>query len=79
MYFLAFWRSGALHCYTCKALNLEYATSWLREIFKHEARSTTAEISSLKTYVVEITTYLRCTKPHSTSLAVSAAELRILS
>jgi hypothetical protein len=34
-------------------------------------------MSSLETYVAEITTYLRRTKPHSTSLAVSAAELGI--
>lgn len=61
----------------CKALDQEYATSCLREIFKHEARGTTAEISSLETYVAEMTTYLRRTKPHSTGLAVSAAELGI--
>jgi hypothetical protein len=61
----------------CKALDLEYATSCLREIFKHEARGTTKEISLLETYVAEMTTYLRCTKPHSTGLAVSAAELGI--
>jgi hypothetical protein len=61
----------------CKALDQEYATSCLREIFKHEARGTTTEISSLETYVAEMTTYLRRTKPHSTSLAVSAAELGI--
>ncbi|KAI0569109.1 hypothetical protein Alg215_11832, partial [Pyrenophora tritici-repentis] len=34
-------------------------------------------ISSLETYVAEMTTYLRRTKPHSTSLAVSAAKLGI--
>jgi hypothetical protein len=61
----------------CKALNQEYATSCLREIFKHEARGTATEISSLKTYVAKMTTYLRRTKPHSTGLAVSAAELGI--
>ncbi|KAF1922775.1 uncharacterized protein M421DRAFT_10234 [Didymella exigua CBS 183.55] len=61
----------------CKALDQEYATSCLREIFKHEARGTTAEISSLETYVAEMTTYLRRTKPQSTGLAVSAAKLRI--
>jgi hypothetical protein len=61
----------------CKALDQEYATSCLREIFKHEARGTTTEISSLETYVAEMTTYLRRTKPYSTRLAVSAAELRI--
>ncbi|KAF1830910.1 hypothetical protein BDW02DRAFT_641857 [Decorospora gaudefroyi] len=60
-----------------KALDQEYATSCLREIFKHEARGTTAEISSLETYVAEMTIYLRRTKPHSTGLAVSAAELGI--
>jgi hypothetical protein len=61
----------------CKALDQEYATSCLREIFKHEARGTTTEISSLETYVAEMTTYLRRTKPQSTGLAVSAAELGI--
>jgi hypothetical protein len=61
----------------CKELDQEYATSCLREIFKHEARGTTTEISSLETYVAEMTTYLRRTKPHSTGLAVSAAELGI--
>ena len=61
----------------CKALDTEYATSCLREIFKHEARGTVNEISSLDTYVAEMTTYLRRTKPHSTGLAVSAAELGI--
>jgi hypothetical protein len=61
----------------CKELDQEYATSCLREIFKHEARGTTVEISSLETYVAEMTTYLRRTKPHSTGLAVSAAELGI--
>ncbi|KAF2819396.1 hypothetical protein CC86DRAFT_398761 [Ophiobolus disseminans] len=61
----------------CKALDQEYATSCLRKIFKHEAQGTTAEISSLETYVAEVTTYLRRTKPHSTGLAVSAAELEI--
>jgi hypothetical protein len=61
----------------CKALDQEYATSCLREIFKHEAQGTTAEMSSLGTYVAEMTTYLRRTKPHSTGLAVSAAELGI--
>ena len=61
----------------CKALDQEYATSCLREIFKHEARGTTKEISSLETYVTEMTAYLRRTKPHSTGLAVSAAELGI--
>jgi hypothetical protein len=61
----------------CKALDQEYATSCLREIFKHEAQGTTAEMSSLETYVAEMTTYLRRTKPHSTGLAVSAAELGI--
>ncbi|KAF2621748.1 hypothetical protein BU25DRAFT_314258, partial [Macroventuria anomochaeta] len=63
----------------CKALDQEYATSCLREIFKHEARGTTTEISSLETYVAEMTTYLRCTKPHSTGLAVTAAELGVAS
>ncbi|KAF1959975.1 hypothetical protein CC80DRAFT_514371 [Byssothecium circinans] len=61
----------------CKALDQEYATSCLREIFKHEARGTTTEISSLETYVAEMTTYLRRTKPHSTGLAVLAAELGV--
>ncbi|KAK1914257.1 hypothetical protein P3342_007503 [Pyrenophora teres f. teres] len=59
----------------CKALDQEYATSCLREIFKHEARGTTAEITSLETYVAEMTTYLRRTKPHTTGLAVAAADL----
>ncbi|EFQ88952.1 hypothetical protein PTT_14950, partial [Pyrenophora teres f. teres 0-1] len=61
----------------CKALDQEYATSCLREIFKHEARGTTAEITSLETYVAEMTTYLRRTKPHTTGLAVAAADLGI--
>jgi hypothetical protein len=61
----------------CKALDQEYATSCLREIFKHEAQGTTAEMSSLETYVAEMTTFLCRTKPYSTGLAVSAAELEI--
>jgi hypothetical protein len=61
----------------CKELDQEYATSCLREIFKHEARGTTTEISSLETYVAEMTTYLRRTKPQSTGLAVSAAKLGV--
>jgi hypothetical protein len=61
----------------CKALDQEYATCCLREIIKHEARGTTIKISSLETYVAEMTTYLRRTKAHSTGLAVSAAELGI--
>lgn len=61
----------------CKALDQDYATSCLREIFKHEARGTTSEIPSLETYVAEMTTYLRRTKPNATGLAVSAAELEI--
>ena len=43
----------------CKALDQEYATSCLRETFKHEAQGTTTDISSLETYVAEMTTYLR--------------------
>jgi hypothetical protein len=61
----------------CKALDQEFATSCLREIFKHEAQATTADISSLKMYVAEITTYLGRTRPQSTGLAVSAAKLGI--
>jgi hypothetical protein len=61
----------------CKALDQEYATSCLCEIFKHEAQGTTAEMPTLETYIAEMTTYLRRTKPHSTGLAVSAAELGI--
>ncbi|KAI1515887.1 hypothetical protein KJE20_13861 [Pyrenophora tritici-repentis] len=61
----------------CKALDQEYATSCLGEFFRYEARGTTAEISSLETYVAGITTYLCRTKPHSTGLAVSAVELGI--
>jgi hypothetical protein len=61
----------------CKALDQEYATSCLREIFKRKAQGTTNKISLLETYVAKMRTYLRRTKPHSTGLAVSAAELGI--
>ncbi|KAI0992344.1 hypothetical protein K3495_g15842, partial [Podosphaera aphanis] len=61
----------------CKALDQEYATTCLRDVYKAENTGTMDTLPTLDDYVAEFTAYLRRNRPDSSSLVTVAADLKV--
>lgn len=61
----------------CKALDPEYATTCLRDVYRAENCGTTDSLPTLDDYVAEFTAFLRRNRPRSSGLATVAADLKV--
>lgn len=61
----------------CRAIDQEYATTCLRDVYKAENSGNTESIPTLDDYVSEFTAYLRRNRPHFSGLATVAADLKV--